>query len=496
MNEKNIPLKNCLISAVGKNSFHKLWTKGTHNFDVHLIVYDDSIDMFRNDADYVCHIKGYKLKVIYKYLEANPHFLDVYDYFFFPDDDIKMDATTINALFDAMRRYDLKIAQPALRMSYYSWQHTLYDRYCKLRYTNFVEMMVPCFSQEALKKVLFTFDENETGWGTETHWPLLIEATQRDMAIIDEVRVVHTRPIQSGQAVHMNDLAAYLRKYKLTTNVEMYESVHLQTENIYCCSRETFLEISNTLFHWINGCKITTHFIGENGYFGYAHFLFLYAGITQSQENADLAFELLVKAEKKLGVLLNDMSFDSGITGCFWLIEYLISEGFLEDDPETLLVSANKYLLQYYQKHKETLTWRGFAGLGKLYLQANNIEMINEIALALQNFYRMPQSFDEINLVFDTLEILNACNIVIDKHVMDLKQCANNIEFSQVEHAYFLFRIYKLTHEEHVLLGIQKELYNLRPQLMDLADALKLAEMLYYNPIKDENSDFICNASV
>lgn len=149
MNSNNIKHKNCLISAVGKNSLHKLWAKGTCNFDIHLIVYDDSIDMFRNDADFICIIKGYKLKVIYRYLEANPHFLDVYDYFFFPDDDIKMDAVTINALFDTMRQYELRIAQPALSMSYSTWAHTLKDRYYQLRYTDFVEMMVPCFSNRA-----------------------------------------------------------------------------------------------------------------------------------------------------------------------------------------------------------------------------------------------------------------------------------------------------------------------------------------------------------
>ena len=55
---------------------------------------------------------------------------------------------------------------------------------------------MPCFSREALNKVLFTFNENETGWGTETHWAELINASQRDMAVIDEVSVVH--PIGTG----------------------------------------------------------------------------------------------------------------------------------------------------------------------------------------------------------------------------------------------------------------------------------------------------------
>ena len=69
--------RNCVISAVGKNSLHRMWTKGDKDFDLHLIVYDDSLEQFRHDAKYACHIKGYKLKVIYKYLEANPQFKDM-----------------------------------------------------------------------------------------------------------------------------------------------------------------------------------------------------------------------------------------------------------------------------------------------------------------------------------------------------------------------------------------------------------------------------------
>lgn len=89
--------RNCVISAVGKNSLHKMWTESYGDFDLYLVVYDDSLEQICNDAKYVPHIKGYKLKVTYKYLEANPRFKDMYGYFFFPNDNIQMDAATINA---------------------------------------------------------------------------------------------------------------------------------------------------------------------------------------------------------------------------------------------------------------------------------------------------------------------------------------------------------------------------------------------------------------
>ena len=63
MNYNHIKHKNCLISAVGKSILHKSWIKEMCNFDIHLIVYDDSLYMFQEDADFICHIKGYILKI-------------------------------------------------------------------------------------------------------------------------------------------------------------------------------------------------------------------------------------------------------------------------------------------------------------------------------------------------------------------------------------------------------------------------------------------------
>ena len=37
---------NCVISAVGRNSLHRMWLKGKCNFDLHLVVYDDPSKSF------------------------------------------------------------------------------------------------------------------------------------------------------------------------------------------------------------------------------------------------------------------------------------------------------------------------------------------------------------------------------------------------------------------------------------------------------------------
>lgn len=479
--------RNCVISAVGKNSLHRMWTEGDGDFDLHLIVYDDSLERFRNDAEYVCHIKGFKLKVIYKYLEENPQLKNKYDYFFFPDDDIQMDAATINALFDVMRRYGLKIAQPALRKSYYTWQHTLYDRYSKLRYTNFVEMMVPCFSREALQKVLFTFNENETGWGTETHWPLLIDATPRDMAIIDEVNVVHTRPIQSGQEIHNRELTTYLNKFGLRTHVEAYDMIPSQDDGMYCCDKPTFISIRSMLMLWIGSERISSMCIGEDGYFGYVHFLFLLADITQSQKYADVALKLLEKLQKGLGKVKDDMSFLHGITGCCWLIEYLAGENMLQENPQELLEDVDEYIMHYAEEHVGSLNITELAGIGKYYLakfsnrpDSRNRKALLNVGHLIKKKLDEPQCFHDIRMSLDALEILDGCGVGVSRLASMLERRINQTELELVEQVYCLFRLYAVTGEEHLHVRVREEMKNLAPQLMSLADAQILAEILYY----------------
>lgn len=46
--------RDCVIAAIGKDSLHQNWIKGYKNFDLHLIIYDDSYDKYKNDTEYIC----------------------------------------------------------------------------------------------------------------------------------------------------------------------------------------------------------------------------------------------------------------------------------------------------------------------------------------------------------------------------------------------------------------------------------------------------------
>lgn len=216
---------NCIIISAGKDSLHRELFEGERDFDVHLLVFDDSYNKHCNDTDFIVAMSGYKMDMTYRYLQRHPEYLSHYEYFFLMDDDIRITTASVNRLFQLMREYSLRIAQPSLVLSYYTYEHTLHNPACKLRYTNFVEMMVPCFSCEALVKVLPTFEEKVRWRGIEFHWAKLIQSNKHDMAIVDDVVCVHTKPISSWSMD--NDLLTkhYIKDNNLSRDICVFSSV-------------------------------------------------------------------------------------------------------------------------------------------------------------------------------------------------------------------------------------------------------------------------------
>ena len=201
--------KYCIIAVVGRNSLHREWIDKSLGFDLHLIVYDDSYERFRNDAPYVTEAKGAKFNLINQYLSSTDMIWQ-YEYFYLPDDDILIDSNNIRSLFRYMEDFHLMLAQPAVCNYYISYPHTMRRPASKFRYTNFVEIMQPCFSKKALQRVQFTFSASKSGWGIDFHWPKLLNPEKRNMAIIDDIVSFHTKPVRSS---HSTELAEYLKKY-------------------------------------------------------------------------------------------------------------------------------------------------------------------------------------------------------------------------------------------------------------------------------------------
>lgn len=233
--------KNAVFVPVGKDSLHRQLLKGDADFDLHLLIYDGSYNKFCNDSDFVACDAGYKMDMIYRYLHRHPELFEKYEYFFLLDDDILISTEDVNRLFSMMREYQLKIAQPSLVMSYYTYKHTAFHPFYILRYTNFVEMMMPCFSRDALKAVLPTFEKEIRWCGIEMHWPVLVGSNHKDMAIVDAVSAKHTRPVQSWNSLSQLQQENYLKKHNLSWSIEMYGGLPL--DNVDFEGKQAFDEV-------------------------------------------------------------------------------------------------------------------------------------------------------------------------------------------------------------------------------------------------------------
>ncbi len=409
--------------------------------------------------------------------------MDKYDYFFFPDDDIDMGGDTIMAIFEAMEKYQLNIAQPSLSsMSYFTWRHTLQNNCCRLRYTNFVEMMAPCFSRDALKKVLFTFDENETGWGTETHWPLLLESNGKDMAIIDEVSVLHTRPIQSGSPRHQDDLASYLRKYNLRTKVMEYG--FLPNHSAELCDRSLYEHLVSLLQHWVLSKKLLPAKIGLDGYVGYSYVQFLLTCLTNSRNFSDMALKQFETVCKYFSLLENDMRFASGITGCCWLVLFLADNRIIKDDPLEVIDEFWQHIEEYKNARAGVLNMSELSGIGRLlirkallYPTMENRADAKELIHHLQEKLTFEVEFD---VLVDSLFLLQYGKVDIQDLTRKAEQILRKQEGTHIEQVHHILRLYLLTGEDFFKVRAREKLKNMNSSLLTLGDAIRLAEVLFF----------------
>lgn len=460
--------RNCLIVAAGEGSRHREWIQGECDFDVHLLVYDGSAEKWRGDTEHICKLHGYKLKMTYAYLTQNHEILEQYDYFLLADDDISMTSADVNAVFAAMRRYGLQIGQPSLVDSYYSWYHTLHDEFCCLRYTNFVEVMIPCFSREALRKVLFTFNENDCGWGTESHWPLLIDTNRRDIAIIDEVKVVHTRPVQSGSPQNFRDLDAYLKKYNLRAAAYLYDYIENPQARQSLFSHQVYFELKWGLVNWISRkANRYSDAMGLDGRFGYVLFASTLWRITEARKYADMAIDFM-DHDRHLGNIKDDLTLARGITGCCYAIELMTAQGLIEAaETDSLLEDADKHITARFAAKRHELTVKELVGVGLYFLKKydrtgdrRHLDLSREATDALRGC-------DLASLAGDGLSVASGAAELLSRHgepdmwlIEAIMGAIDNAAVKEIERLTAMWRLYLITGDT-----------SLRDRALEYADA-------------------------
>ncbi|WP_415182275.1 hypothetical protein [Phaeovulum sp.] len=191
--------KNLVVVRAGANSLHSHWLDlpyAERNFEMLVSFFSEEAYATFVPAEGVraVLVKGGKWDGLFKTLSDLD--LDEFDYFWLPDDDIEASTGSINKIFELCQRYGLAVGQPSLsRKSYFS--HFLLSRCAgfRIRYTNYVEIMVPCLNRALLRRALPYFENTMSGFGLDYIWCRWEEAGAFRSAVIDAVEVFHTRPV-------------------------------------------------------------------------------------------------------------------------------------------------------------------------------------------------------------------------------------------------------------------------------------------------------------
>ncbi len=215
--------KNLIITPTGSNSLYELWMEDKEiiNFDIIFLCYEDN-DFYmelRKKGLTSYKMKGEKWKMSQDFLLNNPNVIDQYDFFWFPDDDLKISTKSIVRLFELHNYFGLLLSQPS-SFGFTSYPITHKQENTLLRFTNFVEIMCPLMSKECLKVLLQTFDMSKSGWGLDYLWIKYLKNPTNKVAIIDDVSIEHTNAVGSNyenrfEISPMDELMLIMNKFNL-----------------------------------------------------------------------------------------------------------------------------------------------------------------------------------------------------------------------------------------------------------------------------------------
>ena len=108
--------------------------------------------------------QNFKIYIIYitKYKE-----IQKYDRFFILDDDIVINTSDINKMFEVSKKYKLWICQPSFGVGSKHGEHTKNVKGAILRYTNFIEVNTPLYTRWALNRLMKYYTPKLIGWGVD-----------------------------------------------------------------------------------------------------------------------------------------------------------------------------------------------------------------------------------------------------------------------------------------------------------------------------------------
>lgn len=196
LRKEYIPKKSkCVaICSFGDKSTIHLWTENPANFDIALCYYGPNHNYsFKKNITYTLHNKDHKFPNFVKLFTNYPELYE-YDYFFFIDDDLIINAQDIQQVFYNAIKNDLDLCQPSLsKESDISHKHLTHKEGKNIERTNFVEIQAFCMSNKFLRRTFPYFFMTECGWSTDSafHYIIRSEPFKWKFAIIHGIKMKH-----------------------------------------------------------------------------------------------------------------------------------------------------------------------------------------------------------------------------------------------------------------------------------------------------------------
>lgn len=230
-----------MIVRCGDKSLHRSWIDGPRNWDLVVSYFGSDPSKDFPEAVISHHYKGGKWDGLHDFFRLFPNMIDSYDFFWLPDDDIDASAATINSMFDLMTLHKLELAQPSLSSdSYLSHLICAWNPLFEYRLVTFVEIMVPVLHVSVLRRVIPLIGAFKSGFGLDFVWQRFTSDPLKCVAIIDQVRVTHTRPVggalqkmlaREGQTTASEEEERFLASFSDVTKAEFVLGGRLWTGN-------------------------------------------------------------------------------------------------------------------------------------------------------------------------------------------------------------------------------------------------------------------------
>ncbi|BAQ65080.1 hypothetical protein [Geminocystis sp. NIES-3709] len=148
--------------------------------------------------------KGHILQILSEKLPDN------FAYYGFLDHDIFLCVSDINKMLFIADIFNLDLFQPSLSLdSYFSFSHLLHQPGYIIKESNFVETMMPFFSNYGYLKSKEFFYESISGWGIDYIFSHKLFEEKRKIAIVHDVIAAHKKPVSSTYWILSNGITPY-----------------------------------------------------------------------------------------------------------------------------------------------------------------------------------------------------------------------------------------------------------------------------------------------